>query len=121
MLSPAPLLFTPAPTGWTLRRSRRREDQRFVPYVALRDLFGAIELGDHDTPVAATARAVAAHCETIAGERPLALIVEDAQWTDRASLKVLAHLARSNLPVLLVLAARPHTGGSTPDLGAIFA
>jgi hypothetical protein len=113
-------LFTPAPTGWTLRRSRRREDQRFVPYVALRDLFGAIELGDHETPVAETARAVAAHCETI--ERPLALIVEDAQWTDRASLKVLAHLARCNLPLLLVLAARPHTGdGTTPDLGAIFA
>ena len=45
-------------------------------------------------------------CETITAERPLALLVENAQWTDRASLKVLAHLARCNLPLLLVLAPR---------------
>ena len=121
MPSPAPLLFTPAETGWTLRRSKRREDQRHVPYLALRDLFGAIGLGDYHTPVAETARAVAEHCAALARERPLALIVEDAQWADRASLKVLAHLARCNLPLLLVLAARPHAGDGTPDLGAIFA
>ena len=28
--------------GWLTRRSRRTEDERFVPYVALRDLFGDV-------------------------------------------------------------------------------
>lgn len=92
-----------------------------MPYLALRDLFGDIPLGDLDTPVAETARSVAEHVEAITAERPLALLVENAQWTDRASLKVLAHLARRNLPLLLVLSAGPHPGDSTPDLGAIFA
>lgn len=121
MPSPSPLLLAPARKGWTLHRSTRREDQRYLPYRALRDLFGDIPLGDFDTPVAETARSVAEHCEALTAERPLALLVENAQWTDRASLKVLAHLARGNLPLLLVLAAGPHAGESTPDLRAIFA
>jgi len=119
--SPAPLLLSPARKGWTLRRSTRREDQRYVPYLALRDLFGDIGLGDLDTPVAETARSVAEHVETLTAERPLALLVENAHWTDRASLKVLAHLARCNLPLLLVLSGDRPAGDSTPDLNAIFA
>jgi hypothetical protein len=114
-------LLSPARKGWTLRRSTRREDQRHLPYRALIDLFGDVPLGDYDTPVADTARSLAAHCAAITAERPLALLVENAQWTDRASLKVLAHLARCNLPLLLVLAATPRTGENTPDLRAIFA
>ena len=40
---------------------------------------------------------------------PVALLVDDAQWVDRASLDALAHLARRarDLPLLLVVAARP--------------
>ena len=51
-----------ASAGWLTRRSARTEDERFVPYVALRDLFGDVALGDHDTPVALTARDVVDHC-----------------------------------------------------------
>jgi DNA-binding CsgD family transcriptional regulator len=43
------------------------------------------------------------------GLAPLALLVDDAQWADRDSLAALARLARRirDVPVLLVLAARP--------------
>jgi hypothetical protein len=45
----------------------------------------------------------------LARERPLALVVDDAHWADGASLRFLAYLGNrlSELPVLLVLAARP--------------
>jgi len=44
----------------------------------------------------------------LADERPLALLIDDAQWADDLSLKFLAYLGRrlDDLPVLLVLAAR---------------
>jgi DNA-binding CsgD family transcriptional regulator len=44
-----------------------------------------------------------------AGQAPLALLVDDAQWADGDSLAALAHLARRarDLPLLLVVAARP--------------
>jgi hypothetical protein len=40
---------------------------------------------------------------------PVALIVDDAQWLDRASVHTLSYLIRrlSNLPVLVVVASRP--------------
>jgi hypothetical protein len=52
-------------------------------------------------------------CDTLAAEQPLALIVDDAHWSDRASLEVLSYLAGriEDLPVLLVIAAR----GDHPD------
>ncbi len=52
-------------------------------------------------------------CDALAAEQPLALIVDDAHWPDRASLEVLSYLAGriEDLPVLLVLAAR----GEHPD------
>ena len=110
--------------GWLTRRSARTEDERFVPYVALRELFGGdVALGDHDTPVALTARDVVDHCIELTRDRPLALLVRDAQWADRSSLKVLAHLARWGhvLPLLMVLVARPCESGAAPDVAAIFA
>jgi DNA-binding CsgD family transcriptional regulator len=52
-------------------------------------------------------------CSAIAEQRPLALVVDDAHWSDRASLEVLAYLARrvEDLPLLILVAARagyPH-------------
>ena len=48
-------------------------------------------------------------CSNLAREQPLALLIDDAQWADEASLAFLGFLARrlDELPVLLVLALRP--------------
>lgn len=45
----------------------------------------------------------------LAEREPLALLVDDAQWADGASLRYLAYLARrlEDLPVLVVVATRP--------------
>ena len=47
-------------------------------------------------------------CSALAERRPLALVVDDAQWADRPSLEVLAYLARriEDLPLLIVIGAR---------------
>ena len=45
-------------------------------------------------------------CSALAEERPLALVIDDAQWADRASLEVLAYLARRLEDVPLLLAGR---------------
>ena len=49
----------------------------------------------------------------LAGRTPLTLVVDDAHWSDGPSLRWLAYLARrlEELPVLLVLAARPVSEG----------
>jgi DNA-binding CsgD family transcriptional regulator len=54
----------------------------------------------------------------LARERPLVLMVDDAQWADRASLEVLAYLARrvEELPLLLVVAARFDDPDAAGDL-----
>lgn len=59
--------------------------------------------------VAAVAHGVLWLCSALAAERPLALIVDDAQWADPVSLEVLLYVARriEGLPLLLMLAARP--------------
>ncbi len=51
----------------------------------------------------------------LAEEEPLALIVDDVQWADAASVAWLAHLARrlADLPIVLLLGARPP--GSEPE------
>ena len=67
----------------------------------------------------AIAHAIIWLCARIARERPLALIVDDAQWADRASLRSLAYLARriEDLPVLLILGAtRAATRAAAADL-----
>ena len=50
----------------------------------------------------------------------LMLVVDDVHWADRPSLRFLAYLARrlSGLPVLLLVAARPHEPGGQEDLVA---
>jgi DNA-binding CsgD family transcriptional regulator len=54
----------------------------------------------------------------LARQQPLALIVDDAQWSDRASLAVLAYLARriDDVPLLIVVAARADDPGGELDL-----
>ena len=57
-------------------------------------------------------------CVNLAGERPLAVVVDDIHWADSPSLRFLAYLARrlEGLPVLL--AATLRTGEPGTDLGA---
>ena len=64
-------------------------------------------------PIAHGAAAPIAHsvmwvCAGLTRHRPLALIVDDAQWSDRASLEVLAYLAGriEDLPLVIIVAAR---------------
>ena len=57
-------------------------------------------------------------CSALAERRPLALVVDDAQWSDRASLEVLSYLARraADLPLLILVAARGDHPGAPSDL-----
>ena len=77
-----------------MRRSRRCS----TPRPALLDSAAEIALGLYWD------------CASIARHAPIALFVDDAQWADRESLKVLAQLARRTrtLPLLVVVATRPH-------------
>jgi DNA-binding CsgD family transcriptional regulator len=54
----------------------------------------------------------------LAAEGPLLIVVDDAQWTDAASLRWLAYLGRrvEELPVLLALGVRPGQGGHASEL-----
>jgi DNA-binding CsgD family transcriptional regulator len=54
----------------------------------------------------------------LAEREQLMLVVDDAHWSDRPSLRFLAYLARrlSGLPVLLLVAARPHEPGGQDEL-----
>ena len=47
-------------------------------------------------------------CSALADDAPLVLVVDDAHWADRASLEVLAYLARriAELPLLIAVGAR---------------
>jgi DNA-binding CsgD family transcriptional regulator len=57
-------------------------------------------------------------CSGLAEERPLALVVDDAQWADRSSLEALSFLARriADLPLLLVVASRADDPDAASDL-----
>src|SRR5262249_18711280 len=62
-------------------------------------LEGSVPSGD---TAAILAHSILWLCSALAEERPLVLLVDDAQWADRCSLEVLAFLARriADLPVL---------------------
>jgi DNA-binding CsgD family transcriptional regulator len=57
----------------------------------------------------------------LADEQPLALLVDDAQWADQASLQFLDYLARrlEDVPVALVVATRPVAGAGDPLLARL--
>jgi DNA-binding CsgD family transcriptional regulator len=62
-------------------------------------------------------------CVNLAAQRPLALVVDDAQWADRASLRFLAFLLPrlEELPVAVLMGARPHEAGESRELLAAVA
>jgi DNA-binding SARP family transcriptional activator len=53
--------------------------------------------------------------EKLAGEGPLLLCVDDLQWSDPASLRFVAYLARRLAPVQVLLAATVRTGDPDAD------
>jgi DNA-binding CsgD family transcriptional regulator len=57
-------------------------------------------------------------CANLAGDGPLVLLVDDAHWADAPSMRFLDVLARriEDLPVLLVVAARPAEPGAEQDI-----
>jgi class 3 adenylate cyclase/tetratricopeptide (TPR) repeat protein len=58
--------------------------------------------------------------EALAGEGPLVLVVEDAQWADAELLAFLGHLVEwaEGVPLLLVVTARPEFTSKAPEFGA---
>jgi hypothetical protein len=111
--------------GWLVRRSAHGPAEQALPFNVIRTLLEhPVRGADIADPAAAPALALLrdgrpaddafAHsffrlCGALAAGRPLALLVDDAQWADAASLDALAHLARraGDVPVLVLLAARP--------------
>ena len=84
--------------GWLVRRAAPGPGERQFASGVVRTLL--------EPPLPAVPHDLFAACAALA---PVALLVDDAQWADPASLEALAHLARRvrDLPLLLVLAARP--------------
>jgi DNA-binding CsgD family transcriptional regulator len=78
-------------------------------------LDGVVPSGEDATPIA---HSVFWLCSRLAQERPLALLVDDAQWSDRHSLEVLSYLARriDDLPVFIVVAVRSGDPRAATDL-----
>jgi DNA-binding CsgD family transcriptional regulator len=62
-------------------------------------------------------------CSALAERRPLALVIDDAQWADRSSLEVLAYLARriDDLPLLIAVGARVDDPRAPSDLLSLLA
>ena len=78
-------------------------------------LEGTVPSGDSTMLVA---HSVLWLCSALADERPLALVVDDAQWADRSSLEVLSYLARriDDLPLLIAVGARADDPRAPSDL-----
>ena len=78
-------------------------------------LEGTVPGGDATMPIA---HSVLWLCSALAERRPLALVVDDAQWADRSSLEVLSYLARriDDLPLLIVVGARADDPDAPSDL-----
>lgn len=57
-------------------------------------------------------------CANLADERPVALLVDDLHWGDRASLRFLEYLARrlEGVPLLVIGTTRPGEPGADQDL-----
>ncbi len=123
--------------GISVRVARGGElEQSFVWGIARELLAGAArELGDvsaagqaalglaaggSEDPVA-VAFALSELCADLSSDQPLALLVDDAHWADPLSLGWLAYLAPRirELPVGLILAARPRDPRRPPELAVL--
>ncbi|HET7048860.1 MAG TPA: AAA family ATPase [Solirubrobacteraceae bacterium] len=78
-------------------------------------LDGVMPPGEDATPIA---HSVFWLSSRLAQRRPLALLVDDAQWSDRQSLEVLSYLARriDDVPVVIVVAVRAGDPRAATDL-----
>uniref|UniRef100_UPI0030B82D89 ATP-binding protein n=1 Tax=Nocardioides lijunqiniae TaxID=2760832 RepID=UPI0030B82D89 len=83
---------------------------------ALQALDVAPASGASDAEVARTLHALWWVAIDLSSTRPLLITVDDAQWSDQPSLRFLGYLARriADLPIALVVATRPPSGGSGP-------
>jgi DNA-binding CsgD family transcriptional regulator len=102
-----------------LRLASARERTRLLDGAAgdaVRLLLGGGAPGDVSTTV--VAHSMFWLCSALAGARPLALAIDDAQWADRASLEVLSYLARriDELPLLIAIGARADDPDAPSDL-----
>ena len=118
-----------ASAGCLVRRAAPTPQERHFPFGVVRTLLeaplhGALPLdGEAKDNGGATAIAHSLMwlCAGLARTQPLALIVDDAQWSDRSSLEVLTYLARriEDLPLLIVVAARFGDPRAPADLLAL--
>jgi AAA ATPase domain len=113
-------LVEPTLAGASDRKRARLLDG--PPGVAAR-LLGLPGVADRAGPVAPDPSFAVLHglywlCANMAAERPLALVVDDAHWADRASLRFLAFLLPrlAELPAAVLLASRPAEAGPSQDL-----
>lgn len=89
-----------------------------------RPVFDLVESGggaEADDPSFAVLHGLYWLVASLAARQPLALLVDDAHWADTGSRRWLDYLARrtGDLPLLLVLAARPEEPSEHEVLGAI--
>lgn len=90
---------------------------------ALRQLHptdAAASIFHHPHPGAGPGELCAA-VEEVARQKPLALLLEDVQWTDEATLHLLSALARrqGDLPLLVVATLSPQTGANSEAIRAL--
>ena len=113
-----------AAAGWATGRAAPVRDDRYTPYAAVRPLFDPTPalLDSRTAAIAETAHHLYRLCADRARSSPLALFVDNAQWADRGSLRVLTQLARrtAELPLLIVVATRPRESSGHPDVSVIF-
>ena len=129
--------------GWLVRRAAHGPAEQRFPFSVIRTLLeqplrtaapetraaagpaGALLL-DGDVPDTDATTTIAHSlfwvCSALAEQRPLALLIDDAHWADRASLETLAYLARRvhDIPLLIILAVRSHEPTAALDVLAEF-
>ena len=87
--------------GFAVRSATAAEHERNLPFAVFAD---ALDLEVGDTPLHGAVRALLE-----AQTQPLALVLDDVQWADEASLELLGWLLRRppTAPLLIALAVRP--------------
>src|SRR4051812_24078997 len=110
-----------ADAGCALRRAAPGPLERELPLGVVRGLFAGAEPGEAATTTMADR--LLWLCAALAFERPLVLLVDDAQWADRTSLELLTYVARrsEDVPVLIVVAVRSGDSAPAQDLLTLLA